>query len=381
MKDILVILTGGTVGSCVKDGSIDIGSDSKYTVIEMYREFYDKELKTANNSSHKNNNSETDITDRFDIKEKFSILSENSTISYLNDLLDVVSDINQSEYNGIILTHGSDTMPYTSSLLGSVLKGRLNIPLVIVGAMLPPDVPGSDAVYNFASAVGIIDTFICNKNSDDEYTRELLKDVFVVDGGDIYGSVIHRGEELTEADSANDAYGSYGDEEFGFFYLDKSNVMFLDGDNSMEWMDNTYFGYENYYLELNSDHVNTCNPNVSDEILEKVFKRERKLNGNVLYIKQVPGFNYDCINISGIRAVLIYGYHAGTFCAEGNGTDISKFIKRCNEENVTVYLASSKAEINDEYGSFVKLKNTEFVRLFDLSSEAAYINVLLCESE
>ena len=35
MKDILVILTGGTVGSCVKDGSIDIGSDSKYTVIEM----------------------------------------------------------------------------------------------------------------------------------------------------------------------------------------------------------------------------------------------------------------------------------------------------------------------------------------------------------
>ena len=85
------------------------------------------------------------------------------------------------KYNGIIITHGSDTIPYTSALLGSVLKGRLEIPLVVVGTMLPLVVPGSDGVYNFASGVGIIDTFICNKNSDNKEFAEMLRDVFVVD--------------------------------------------------------------------------------------------------------------------------------------------------------------------------------------------------------
>ena len=209
----------------------------------------------------------------------------------------------------------------------------------------------------------------------------MLKDVFVVDGGDIYGSVVHRGVEVTEADTLNDVYGIYGDEEFGFLYFNKTNVMFLDGDNPMEWMDNTYFGNEDFYLELNSDHVNTCEPNVSEEIFEQVFKGEKKLGDNVLYLKQVPGFNYDCINISNLKAVLLYGYHCGTFCVEGDGTDLSKFIKRCNEANVTVYLASSKYEKAGEYGSTTKLKSTEFIQLYDLSPEAAYVNVLLNEAE
>ena len=382
MKDILVILTGGTIGSCIKNGSIDIDNSSKCMVVEKYKELYEKGLKcTKPNHTAQNNDSDTDVTDRFEVRESFSILSENSTVSYLNALLTEVANIDQSKYNGIIITHGSDTIPYTSALLGSVLKGRLEIPLVVVGTMLPLGVPGSDGVYNFASGVGIIDTFICNKNSDNKEFAEMLRDVFVVDGGDIYGSVVHRGVEVTEADTLNDVYGIYGDEEFGFLYFNKTNVMFLDGDNPMEWMDNTYFGNEDFYLELNSDHVNTCEPNVSEEIFEQVFKGEKKLGDNVLYLKQVPGFNYDCINISNLKAVLLYGYHCGTFCVEGDGTDLSKFIKRCNEANVTVYLASSKHEKAGEYGSTTKLKSTEFIQLYDLSPEAAYVNVLLNEAE
>ena len=37
------------------------------------------------------------------------------------------------------------------------------------------------------------------------------------------------------------------------------------------------------------------------------------------------------------------------FCVEGDGTDLSKFTKRCNEANVTVYLASSKREKAGEH--------------------------------
>ena len=45
MKDILVILTGGTIGSCIKNGSIDIDNSSKCMVVEKYKELYEKELK------------------------------------------------------------------------------------------------------------------------------------------------------------------------------------------------------------------------------------------------------------------------------------------------------------------------------------------------
>ena len=88
MKDILVILTGGTIGSCIKNGSIDIDNSSKCMVVEKYKELYEKELKcTKPNHTAQNNDSDTDVTDRFEVRESFSILSENSTVSYLNALL------------------------------------------------------------------------------------------------------------------------------------------------------------------------------------------------------------------------------------------------------------------------------------------------------
>ena len=42
MKDILVILTGGTIGSCIKNGSINIDNSSKCMVVEKYKELYEK---------------------------------------------------------------------------------------------------------------------------------------------------------------------------------------------------------------------------------------------------------------------------------------------------------------------------------------------------
>ena len=111
MKDILVILTGGTIGSCIKNGSIDIDNSSKCMVVEKYKELYEKELKcTKPDHTAQNNDSDTDVTDRFEVRESFSILSENSTVSFLNALLTEVANIDQSKYNGIIITHGSDTI-------------------------------------------------------------------------------------------------------------------------------------------------------------------------------------------------------------------------------------------------------------------------------
>ena len=43
MKKILVILTGGTIGSKVSSNDINIDSKTAYSLLERYREIYERE--------------------------------------------------------------------------------------------------------------------------------------------------------------------------------------------------------------------------------------------------------------------------------------------------------------------------------------------------
>lgn len=63
------------------------------------------------------------------------------------------------DYDGIVLTHGTDTMAYTASALSFMLVG-LRIPVIITGSQLPLSHPLSDGVDNirvaFAAAQSIL---------------------------------------------------------------------------------------------------------------------------------------------------------------------------------------------------------------------------------
>lgn len=54
-------------------------------------------------------------------------------------------------YDGFVITHGTDTMSYTASAL-SFLLTNLGKPIVLTGAHLYPDAPGSDAKNNLSNA-------------------------------------------------------------------------------------------------------------------------------------------------------------------------------------------------------------------------------------
>ena len=51
------------------------------------------------------------------------------------------------EYDGIIITHGTDTMAYTASILSYMLK-NIPIPVVLTGSQLPMSHPLTDAADN-----------------------------------------------------------------------------------------------------------------------------------------------------------------------------------------------------------------------------------------
>ncbi len=58
---------------------------------------------------------------------------------------------NYEGYDGFVITHGTDTMAYTSAALHLMLK-NLGKPVVITGAQLPLSMPGSDGLFNLRDA-------------------------------------------------------------------------------------------------------------------------------------------------------------------------------------------------------------------------------------
>lgn len=59
-----------------------------------------------------------------------------------------------SDFDGVVITHGTDTMAYTASVLSFMLQG-LPIPIVLTGSQLPVDVQLSDALTNLETALAM----------------------------------------------------------------------------------------------------------------------------------------------------------------------------------------------------------------------------------
>ncbi len=57
------------------------------------------------------------------------------------------------EYDGFIITHGTNTMAYTASAVAIALGRGLKKPVIFTGAQLPLTVYGNDARFNFENAV------------------------------------------------------------------------------------------------------------------------------------------------------------------------------------------------------------------------------------
>ena len=60
------------------------------------------------------------------------------------------------DYDGIVITHGTDTMAYTASMLAFMIQ-NLDKPVVFTGSQIPIESPLSDAQSNLATALAAID--------------------------------------------------------------------------------------------------------------------------------------------------------------------------------------------------------------------------------
>ncbi len=163
MIKILVIFTGGTIASSLYDGVIDTNIEMPYKLIEKYKAVDDSVF--------------------FETDEPYFILSENLSGEHLTKLCSCVKNDISKDYDGIIVTHGTDTLQYSASALDIAL-GKINIPVVLVSSNYPLDDERANGFRNFCGAVDFIKrqasgVFVSYKNNGEElkiHTPEKLLD-------------------------------------------------------------------------------------------------------------------------------------------------------------------------------------------------------------
>ncbi|HSD05481.1 MAG TPA: Glu-tRNA(Gln) amidotransferase subunit GatD [Nitrosopumilaceae archaeon] len=110
-----------------------------------------------------------------DTEVLFSEYSENLLPEHWKKIAEKINSYTKSEYIGIIVAHGTDTMQYTASALSFALAG-IPIPIALVGSQRSSDRPSSDAATNLIAAtkfliecnIGGIYVVMHNTTSDDE---------------------------------------------------------------------------------------------------------------------------------------------------------------------------------------------------------------------
>lgn len=308
MKKILVAMTGGTIGSYSDNGIISLKKNN-CRAVELFQEKF------------------SDTAD-FTIVQPLNILSENLGKSHWETLVNFLCETDISNYDGIIITHGSDTLSYTSAMLSICLR-HFQIPVVITAANYIPDDIKSNAVENIRSAVSVINEFAHGiftvyKNHGDDFTTVWLS-------GDI-----------TEADRFLGKFSSFCGKPFG---------KVINGT----------------FTKISSAAV--------PEIQPPVFENKLSLKNDVLMIYPYPSMLYSAINIpENVKAVLHVTYHSCTIKTDGNENALD-FLKLCKTKNIPFYITAVKD--SSVYETSNILFQSGAIPIYNMSNEMSFCKLLI----
>ena len=328
-NEILVIFTGGTIGSSVKNGIIAPDDAACDELLEGFRREYGEDV-------------------AFTSLKPFSILSENVTPEELSQLCRVVEENRDKGYKGIIIAYGSDTLSYATAFLGTAFRGRLTSPLVFVAGNKPLSDSTSNGFFNFSGAVWLIDYLSKSGFYNDVYA--------VWHDGSVFGA--YRGTELTEADAGGHNHGVFGGMTFAEFYP--------------EGLSDTGENYR-WRTVINDKHEDRCGCDLSDEELGRFIEKDFEISGGVAAIRSYPGTDFERFCTEGLNAVLVYGFHSGTF-----PPGFYEFARKMSDRKIKLYAGSFKKDAEAVYESVKDLGDC--IRIEDMSFEAAYSYVLIKES-
>lgn len=266
MKKILMITTGGTIACIPSDNGL-VPKISSCDIIDLMPEL--KDICTIDTIEIMN-------IDSFN-------LSPNNWIMMIDTL-----EKNYNHYDGFVITHGTDTMAYSASVLTCAIN-NLNKPVVFTGSQLPIKAEGTDACRN------VQDAFLaaCSDNCG----------VFLA-----FNGLIHNGDCTKKV---------YSEDFTGFLSINHETAGVSDN-KKIIW---------NTVNKKKKGRV-SFNKNIS----EKVF-----------ILKMIPSLKPDIIDVlinMGYRGIIIEGYGAGGVPTEECENNFMPALKKALENGVAIVCAT-----------------------------------------
>lgn len=261
----------------------------------------------------------------------FSEYSENLEPKHWKTIAEKLDSYAKSDYKGIVIAHGTDTMQYTAAFLSFALAGY-PIPIVLVGSQRSSDRPSSDAALNLISAV----RFVKETN-----TRGIFVVMHHNESDDLIS--VHLGTRVRKNHtSKRSAFQTIGD-----------NPAFLVFDKKIQKNFEKEFFKQNEYV-----------PNLN-------------VDTNVALVKYYPGYNPKIINFlieSGYKAIIFEGTglgHVGKTMYEG--------IKKANEAGLFLGMTSQCIDGRvgmNVYESGRDLLELGIIPLSNMISETALVKAM-----
>lgn len=319
---ILVVFTGGTIGSSITDGVADTDLAASDSLLALYGDRAEIE---------------------FTAVSPFNILSENSNTEVLSKLCSFMLSLNYESYDGVIVTHGSDTLAYTSALLGLVLSW-VKIPVTVTAADCVLSMPESNGKNNFMACVDFIRGFVLGDHQN--------SGVFTMWKNRDEDTAVYISTRLNEADGYLDRFSSFGGVAFGYM------------------IDGKFFKTDS---RINPDHT------VGSDTLLFLRGKTIQLDDGVVFINSYPGLDYGSISLKGKRAILIKAYHSATLCVDGENTSFVTLYEKCLSKKVPIFIFSVK-KTEYLYKSSSKILDKNIKSLYNIGVCSAYAKVLLAFS-
>ena len=222
-----------------------------------------------------------------DTLELLNIDSSNISKKHYILMLDTLEK-NYDNYDGFVITHGTDTMAYSSSMLACAIE-NLSKPVVFTGSQLPLKAKATDAYRN-------------------------LYDAFLAASDNVYGVFLAFNGDIHYGDSVKKVYS----ENFTGFLSINNKTAGKSDNNKIVW---------NKIFEKHNEK-----PVFNKNISEKVF-----------VLKMVPSLKPDIIDVlinMGYKGIIIEGYGAGGVPTADCENNFIPALQKAIENNVAVVCAT-----------------------------------------
>jgi len=320
-RKISIVITGGTIMS-----RVDYRTGGVHTFLDPLELLY--QIPELEN-----------ITFIKNIVNPFSIASEDMTPKEWMKIAEIVAKELNSEVDGVIITHGTDTMHYTSAALSFMLR-NLGKPVALVGSQRSSDRGSSDAFMNMICA--------------SIYATSDIAEVSIVMHGTIEDTfcLAHRGTRVRKMHTERrDAFRSINDKPLAKIYPN----------GKIEIIN------ENYKKRKNSEVI-----------------ADTKINEKVALIKVFPGADPGIIDFfvdKGYKGIVIEGTGFGHVPTETIHKEKSWIpaIERAVENDVIICMTSQTIFGRTNpfvYSNARKLYNLKIIYLEDMLPEVAYVKLM-----